>query len=204
LPNVSFLKAPGYQDGHAAYSDPSDEQQFVTNTINELMRSPDWKNTVVMVNYDDSDGWYDHVYSGVTNPSLSPADNLTNTSFTVSTTGTSQQCGGATQGTLETPTPLADEQGRCGFGPRLPLLVISPYAKKNNVDHNLSDQASMINFVEYNWGLPGIPGSADQVLAANGKDAGEGIPFDLAGMFEFEGKKNGKLFLNPTTGQKQQ
>jgi phospholipase C len=204
LPNVSFLKAPGYQDGHAAYSDPADEQAFVTNTINELMRSPDWKNTVVMVNYDDSDGWYDHVYSGVTNPSLSPADNLTNTSFTVSTTGTSQQCGGATQGTLETPTPLADEQGRCGFGPRLPLLVISPYAKKNDVDHNLSDQASMINFVEYNWGLPGISGSADQVLAANGKDAGEGIPFDLAGMFEFEGKKNGKLFLNPTTGQKQQ
>ncbi len=204
LPDVSFLKAPGYQDGHAAYSDPADEQQFVTNTINELMRSPDWKNTVVMVNYDDSDGWYDHVYSGVTNPSLSPADNLTNTSLTVSTTGTSQQCGGATQGTLETPTPLAGEQGRCGFGPRLPLLVISPYAKKNDVDHNLSDQASMINFVEYNWGLPGIPGSADQVLAANGKDASEGIPFDLAGMFEFEGKKNGKLFLNPTTGQRQQ
>ena len=33
----------------------------------------------MIVNYDDSDGWYDHVYSGVTNPSLSPADNLTNT-----------------------------------------------------------------------------------------------------------------------------
>ncbi len=79
LPAVSFLKAPGYEDGHAAYSEPADEQQFVTSTVNELMRSPDWKNTVVMVNYDDSDGWYDHVYSGVTNPSLSPADNLTNT-----------------------------------------------------------------------------------------------------------------------------
>ena len=35
----------------------------------------------MIVNYDDSDGWYDHVYSGVTNPSLSPADNLTNTTF---------------------------------------------------------------------------------------------------------------------------
>jgi phospholipase C len=30
--------------------------------------------------------------------------------------------------------PLADEQGRCGFGPRLPLLVISPWAKTNYVD----------------------------------------------------------------------
>ncbi len=201
LPAVSFLKAPGYEDGHAAYSDPADEQQFVTNTINELMRSPDWKNTVVMVNFDDSDGWYDHVYSGVTNPSLSPADNLTNTSLTVPSSGTSGQCGGTPQGTQETPTPLADEQGRCGFGPRLPMMVISPYAKKDAVDHNLSDQASMINFIEYNWGVPGIPGSADQVL--DGKDASEGVPFDLAGMFEFAGKRDGKLYLNPVTGQKE-
>jgi phospholipase C len=201
LPAVSFLKAPGYQDGHAAYSNPADEQQFITNQINALMRSPDWKSTVVMVNWDDSDGWYDHVYSGVTNPSLSPADNLTNTSLTVASTGTSGQCGGSPQGTPETPAPLAGEQGRCGFGPRLPMLVISPFAKKNAVDHNLSDQASMINFIEYNWGLSGIPGSFDQALAA--KDAGEGIPFDLAGMLEFAGKKDGKLYLNPVTGQKQ-
>ena len=201
LPAVSFLKAPGYEDGHAAYSEPADEQQFVTSTINELMRSPDWKNTVVMINYDDSDGWYDHAYSGVTNPSLSPADNLTNTSLTVPTTGTSGQCGGNPQGTTETPTPLAGEQGRCGFGPRLPMLVISPYAKKDAVDHNLSDQASMINFVEDNWNLAGIPGSADQVLA--GTDASEGVPFDLAGMFEFSGRRDGRLYLNPSTGQKQ-
>ena len=39
-----------------------------TSTINELMRSPDWKSTAVFVNYDDSDGWYDHAYSGVTQP----------------------------------------------------------------------------------------------------------------------------------------
>jgi phospholipase C len=201
LPAVSFLKAPGYEDGHAAYSEPADEQQFITTQINALMRSPDWKNTVVMVNYDDSDGWYDHVYSGVTNPSLSPSDNLTNTKLNVAGEGTSGQCGGNPQGSGETPTPLGGEQGRCGFGPRLPMMVISPYAKKNAVDHNLSDQASAINFVEHNWSLPGIAGSADQVLA--GKDASEGVSFDLAGMFDFEGKKDGKLFLNPTTGQRQ-
>lgn len=201
LPAVSFLKAPGYQDGHAAYSDPQDEQQFVTSVINELMRSRDWKSTAVVVNFDDSDGWYDHVYSGVTNPSLSPADNLTHTSFNVSTSGTSGQCGGSSQGTQETPTPLAGQQGRCGFGPRLPMLVISPYAKKNSVDHNLSDQASVINFIEYNWRLPGIPGSADQLLA--GRNASEGIPFDLAGLFDFSGKRNGKLYLDPVTGRRQ-
>ncbi|HJS95508.1 MAG TPA: alkaline phosphatase family protein [Solirubrobacteraceae bacterium] len=192
LPAVSFLKAPGYQDAHPGYSDPADEQAFVTREINSLMRTPDWQNTVVIVNYDDSDGWYDHVYSGVTNPSLSPADNLTNTTFTLPTSG---QCGPNPQ----TTAPLAGEQGRCGFGPRLPMLVISPFARVNGVDHNLSDQASILNLIEFNWHLPGIPGSADQVLS--GLNRSRGLKFDLAGMFDFRHPRGQELILNPVTGQ---
>jgi hypothetical protein len=94
--------APGYQDAHAAYSDPADAQQFVTNEINALERVPDWRSTAVIIAYDDSDGWYDHQYPGIQNPSLSPADNLTNTSFDVGKSGTSGQCG---------PNP----QTRCGW-----------------------------------------------------------------------------------------
>ena len=71
LPAVTFLKAPGYQDGHAAYSEPADEQAFVVREIDALEATPDWSSTAVIVSYDDSDGWYDHAYSGVTNPSLS-------------------------------------------------------------------------------------------------------------------------------------
>src|SRR5215831_19128306 len=44
-------------------------------------------------------------------------------------------------------------QDRCGYGPRLPFLVISPYAKVNFVDHRLTDQTSIIKFIEDNWGL---------------------------------------------------
>ena len=192
LPAVSFLKAPGYQDGHPGYSDPADEQAFVTTEINSLMRTPDWKSTVVIVNWDDSDGWYDHVYSGITNPSLSPADNLTNTTFSGATSG---QCGPSPQ----TKAPLAGEQGRCGFGPRLPMLVISPYARVNHVDSDLTDQASIINFIEYNWRLPGIPGSADQVLSK--LDRSQGRQFDLAGMFDFRHPTAQELLLNPSTGE---
>ena len=192
LPAVSFLKAPGYQDGHPGYSEPADEQVFVAKEIDSLMRTPDWRNTVVIVNYDDSDGWYDHVYSGVTNPSLSPADNLTNTTFNGATSG---QCGPSPQ----TKPPLAGEQGRCGFGPRLPMLVISPFARVNHVDNNLTDQASILNFIEYNWHLPGIPGSADQVLSK--LDRSEGLPFDLAGMFDFKHPQADRLILSPVTGQ---
>ena len=79
------------------------------------------------------------------------------------------------------------------------MMVISPYSKFNYVDHNLSDQASIINFIEYDWGLSGIPGSADQVLA--GKDQSEHLPFDLAGMFDFSSPHGPTLILNPVTGQ---
>jgi phospholipase C len=192
LPAVSFLKAPGYQDGHAGYSDPADEQQFVTHTINEIMNTPAWRSTAIVINYDDSDGWYDHAYPGVANPSLSPADNLTNTTFSGPTSG---QCGPDPQ----TSAPLGGEQGRCGLGPRLPMLVISPYAKANHVDHNLSNQASTINFIEYNWHLPGIAGSFDQ--AQSKTDKAEHVPFDLAGMFDFGAGGNPPLPLNPNTGQ---
>ena len=192
LPAVSFLKAPGYQDGHAAYSDPADEQEFVAHTVNEIMNTPDWRHTAIIINYDDSDGWYDHADSGVLNPSLSPADNLTNTTLSGPT---SEQCGSKPQTSL----PLGGEQGRCGLGPRLPMLVISPFAKRNYVDHNLSNQASTINFVEYNWHLPGIAGSFDQ--AQTSTDKAEHVPFDLAGMFAFEGGSNPRLPLNPLTGE---
>ncbi|HKC27677.1 MAG TPA: alkaline phosphatase family protein, partial [Jatrophihabitans sp.] len=177
LPAVSFLKAPGYQDGHAAYSDPLDEQQFVVNEINALQKTPDWKNTAVIVAYDDSDGWYDHAYSGVTNPSTTVADALTGTGM----------CGSG--------TPLGGQQGRCGYGPRQPFLVISPWAKHNSVDHTLTDQSSIIKFAEQNWGLPGIAGSFDSVAGS------------LNGLFDFGGAHGGdapnarRFLLDPTTGQ---
>ena len=124
------------------------------------------------------------------NPSLSPADNLTNTTLRGPTSGL---CGPP-----QASGPLGGEQGRCGFGPRLPMLVISPFAKHNYVDHNPSDQASTINFVEYNWNLEEIPGSFDQALAST--DEAEHAPFDLAGMFDFEGGSNAPVAAEPPDG----
>ena len=78
--------------------------------------------------------------------------------------------------------------------------MISPFAKRNYVDHDLSDQSSTINFVEYNWGLPGIAGSFDQTLAKT--DKAEHVPFDLAGMFDFDNHgSNPAQPLSPLTGQ---
>ena len=192
LPAVSFLKAPGYQDGHAAYSDPADEQAFIVKEINALEKTPAWSSTAVIVNYDDSDGWYDHVYSGVTNPSASPADNLTNTVLPKGT-GTSGLCGVESAASQ----PLGGQQGRCGFGPRQPFLLVSPWARTNAVDHNLSDLASVPNFVEYNWHLPAIAGSFDQALAS--VDRSEHVRFDIAGLFDF-GRRRRRPALRARAG----
>ena len=139
FPAVSFLKPPAYQDAHAGYSDPLDEQKFVVDTINFLQTSREWVSTVVVIAYDDSDGWYDHQMSPIVNQSVSPADALTGP-------GACGSAANAMKGLAGLPA-----QGRCGYGPRLPMLVISPWAKKNFVDHTLADQTSIIRFIEDNW-----------------------------------------------------
>lgn len=52
LPAVSFLKAAGYQTGHALFSDPQDEQTFLVNTINRLQELPEWKSMAIVIAYD--------------------------------------------------------------------------------------------------------------------------------------------------------
>ncbi|WP_329239513.1 alkaline phosphatase family protein [Actinoallomurus sp. NBC_01490] len=133
LPAVSFLKAAEYQDGHAGYSDPLDEQQFLVNTINKLQKSPEWKSTAVVIAYDDSDGWYDHVAPKITNGSSDAAND------DPALCGKAKVAGG--------------HQDRCGPSQRLPLLVISPYSKVNYVDHHYTEQASITKFIEQNWGV---------------------------------------------------
>jgi hypothetical protein len=76
----------------------------------------------VVVAYDDSDGWYDHVYSGVRNPSK--------TSGVATPPGPQDFPTGPGLCGPGSAVPLAGLNGRCGYGPRMPLLVISPFARK--------------------------------------------------------------------------
>jgi phospholipase C len=82
--------------------------------------------------------------------------------------------------------------GRCGYGPRLPLLVISLCARRNFVDHTITDQTSIIRFVEDNW-LDGQP---------IGNGSFDAIAGSLTGMFDFDQPHNrGESLLEPTTGE---
>jgi phospholipase C len=185
FPAVNFLKAPAYQDGHAGYSDPLDEQTWIVNTINFLEGTPYWNSTAVVIMYDDSDGWYDHVMPPIINQSAGVADALTGP----------DACGTgvmALPGVNVTANPHA--VGRCGYGPRQPLLVVSPWARQNYVDHSVTDQTSILRFIEDNW-LGG------QRLGSGSFD---GIANSITQMFNFQVvRANGTLLLNPTTGEKQ-
>jgi phospholipase C len=183
LPSVSMLKAIAAEDGHAGYSDPLLEQAFLVRTVNAIMRSPFWKSTAIVILYDDSDGWYDHLMSPIINPSA-----VLNTA----SPGNGDQLNGP--GVCGNGTPIAGIQGRCGYGQRQPLLVISPYARRNFVDHALTDQSSVLRFVEDNWDTGRIGGGSFDDLAGS-----------LLNMFDFDDehafKGERRLLLDEKTGQ---
>ncbi|SFR98423.1 Phospholipase C [Granulicella pectinivorans] len=137
FPTVSYLKAPAYQDGHAGYSDPLDEQAFIVSVLNTIQKTPQWSKTVVLIAYDDSDGWYDHEFK-IVNGSAGAGDAFTSKGF----------CADGTTALPGVASATLHAQGRCGYGPRLPFLVVSPWAKPNYVDSNVLDQTSIMRFIE--------------------------------------------------------
>ncbi len=139
-------------------------------TLNRLQRLPQWRHMAVFITYDDSDGWYDHTMPPIASHSQTSRDGLSGTGF----------CG----------TTLPKEYGgRCGLGPRLPFLVVSPWAKKNFVDHSTADQSSVLRFIEDNWRLGRLENSSDALAGR------------LNGMLNFDdGPREDRVFLDPATG----
>ena len=110
MPSVSFLSPPAYESGHAGSSDPLDEQNFLVNTVNEIVSSHYWASTVIVITYASSGGWYDHSFKPIVNGSDDWAvDTTMRTSAAIT---------------------LGSANDRCGYGPRIPLLVLSPTPRR--------------------------------------------------------------------------
>lgn len=177
LPAVSFIKPSAYEDGHPGYSDPLDEQRYLVETINAIQQSPEWSSTAIVIEWDDSDGWYDHVMPPLVRSSASPQDGLS---------------GPGKCGVVPSPPPASYQPDRCGYGPRLPMLVISPWARENHVDSTLTDQSSVLRFIEDNWQLGRIGGDSSDAEAGTLENAFDFNPAD---------SRAPKVILDETTGE---
>ncbi len=72
------------------------------------------------------------------------------------------------------------------------MLVLSPYARQNFVDHSLTDQSSLIRFIEDNWNLGWIENGSFDAVAGS-----------VANAFDFSHPDDKPLFLDPETGEPQ-
>lgn len=124
-------------------SSPSDIQEgakYAESLMTALMASPNWKDSAMIFTYDEFGGFYDHVSpqpmpnpDGIQPIDLQPGD----------------ICDGS--GQLGT--------GTCDFtwtGYRVPLIVISPFAKKNFVSHTVRDYTAMLKLIETRFNLPAL------------------------------------------------
>ena len=172
VPAVSFFKAPGYQNEHAGNSSPLSGQEFIVKTVNRLQKLPQWKHMAVIITYDDSGGWYDFQMPPIINQSQIPQDAL------------------VSPGSAGDNPPLGNYQGRPAYGFRAPFLIVSPYAKENYVDSTLTDQTSILRFIEDNWDLGRIGDFSFDEFAS-----------PITQMFDFNCRRKDRLFLNPKTGE---
>ncbi len=139
LPAVAFYKPQGNLNLHAGYSDIESGDAHVANVIEHLKKSPQWKDMVVVITFDENGGWWDNVAP-----------------------------------------PKGD---RWGPGSRIPAIIVSPHAKKGNVDHNFYDTTSILRFITRLHGLPLLEG----IAARNAAFAARGArpPGDLTAALSF-------------------
>ena len=117
---------PG-NDDHGSYSDSQISEASVAATINAIANSPYWKQSAIIVTYDESDGFFDH----------QPEK-------------------------FRTYGP--DGEPETG-GPRIPLIVISPFAVTHGVSHVYSEHSSVIRFIEELKGLVPLGDLPDESAA---------------------------------------
>ena len=111
-------------DDHPAYSDQQISEAFAAKAISDIANSPYWENSAIIITYDETDGFYDHV---------SPQS----------------------RSTFADGSPLA-------AGPRIPTILISPYARSGKISHQYSEHGSVIKFINELFGLVPLASLPDE------------------------------------------
>ena len=149
LPQVSWIVAPYSYCEHPSGSSPVQGGWYAQQVLDALTDSPDvWSKTVFIINFDENDGYFDHVPSPSA-PSLNadgtPAGKTTLPDSAVAFERHTYPLVGST-------TPPND--GRVyGPGPRVPMYVISPWSRGGWVDSQVFDHTSVLRFLEARFGV---------------------------------------------------
>ncbi len=112
LPAVSFINPAPWHTAHPGSGSVQTAFEWLDGLLTQIKSSSSWPNTAVIVTFDESGGWWDHV-----------------------------------------PPPAVDDQG---LGARVPMIVISPFAKPGYISHQQMDYVSILRFIQWNWGLPAL------------------------------------------------
>jgi phospholipase C len=134
LPNVVFLD-PNLRDEWGGGDDdhpPGDVQvadQFMAKVVQSVTASPQWPHLALIITFDEHGGLYDHA-------------------------APPKAC--APDGILPIVPPGETQYDFAQYGFRVPLIVISPYAKAHYVSHAITDHTSITRFVEQRFKLPAM------------------------------------------------
>jgi phospholipase C len=150
LPQVSWVVATAEGSEHPGPSSPASGADYIARVLDALTANPEsWSKTVFIVNFDENDGFFDHVPPpsppSYTAYGADPSQAQLAGASTVDTTGEYHHIlNGADARTLHRPY---------GLGPRVPMYVISPWTKGGWVNSQVFDHTSIVRFIEARFGV---------------------------------------------------
>ena len=126
-PSAAVKAAFQGNDDHPGYSDAQISEALLADSVNAIAASPYWKDSAIVITYDETDGLFDH-----TKPQIRSFD----------------------------PNGLALDQG-----PRIPMLVISPYSRAHTISHEVTEHGSIIKFIDQIFNLTALADLPDEAAA---------------------------------------
>jgi phospholipase C len=148
LPEVSYIIAPAAASEHPGPSSPAQGADFTAKVLDALTADPAvWARTVLFLMYDENDGYFDHV------PPPAPPGAANGRLLGGSTVATDGEYH-LVRNPTEAPFERAALMGRpYGLGPRVPMVVISPWSRGGWVSSEVFDHTSVIRFLEARFGV---------------------------------------------------
>jgi len=151
LPQVSWIVAPATYSEHPSPSSPVQGAWYIQETLDALTAVPEvWSKTVLLINFDENDGYFDHVPSPSA-PSLNPDGS------SAGKTTLPEHEVALERYTHPKPPGFPGQPGADGRvygpGPRVPMYVISPWSRGGWVNSQVFDHTSVLRFLEQRFGV---------------------------------------------------